>query len=54
LAEDVAKARIPIYSANDGLILSRRQHKLVKAGDYVNMIVGNEVLAHRTAKLMTD
>lgn len=54
LAEDVAKARTPIYSANDGLILSRRQHKLVKAGDYVNMIVGTEVLAHRTAKLMTD
>jgi len=54
LAEDVAKARIPIYSANDGLILSRRQHKLVKAGDYINMIVGSEVLAHRTAKLMTD
>lgn len=54
LAEDVAAARIPVYAANDGLILSRRQHKLVKAGDYINMIVGTEVLAHRTAKLMTD
>jgi hypothetical protein len=54
LAEDVAKARIPLYAANDGLILSRRQSKLVKAGDYINMIVGTEVLAHRTAKLMTD
>ena len=54
LAEDVAEARIPLYAANDGLILSRRQSKLVKAGDYINMIVGKEVLAHRTAKLMTD
>jgi hypothetical protein len=54
LAEDVSKARIPLTAANDGLILSRRQHKLVKAGDYINMIVGTEVLSHRTAKLMTD
>jgi hypothetical protein len=54
LAEDVATARTPIVAANDGLVLSRRQHKLVKAGDYINMIVGTEVLSHRTAKLMTD
>ncbi|HVJ44033.1 MAG TPA: succinylglutamate desuccinylase/aspartoacylase family protein [Dongiaceae bacterium] len=54
LAEDLSKARQPIFAANDGLILSRRQHKLVKAGDYINMIVGTEVLAHRSAKLMTD
>src|SRR5258706_6803987 len=54
LAEDVAAARIQLTAANDGLVLSRRQHKLVKAGDYINMIVGTEVLAHRTARLMTD
>jgi hypothetical protein len=54
LAENVSAARTPLTAANDGLVLSRRQHKLVKAGDYINMIVGTEVLAHRSAKLMTD
>jgi len=54
LAEDVAAARIQLRASNDGLILSRRQSKLVRAGDYINMIVGTEVLSHRTAKLMTD
>jgi predicted deacylase len=54
LAEDITKARTRIHAANDGLILSRRQNKLIRAGDYVNMIVGTEVLTHRTAKLMTD
>lgn len=54
LAENVNEARIPLTAANDGMILSRRQNKLVRAGDYINMVVGTEVLAHRTAKLMTD
>ncbi len=46
-AEDPASGRTGIYSRNAGLVLSRRQHKYVSAGQNIAKIVGTEVLDHR-------
>ncbi len=51
---DQTQARTAIVAATDGLVLSRRQHKLVSAGDSVAMIVGTQSLKHRREKLMLD
>lgn len=47
-------ARTPAVSAADGLVFARRMLKLVRAGDPIAKVVGREVLAHRTGKLLED
>ena len=41
-------------SATDGLLFARRMLKLVRAGDPIAKVVGSEILAHRTGKLLED
>jgi predicted deacylase len=54
-AEDPAAARIPLATAADGLVLTRRQLKYVAAGTIVAKIVGTETLAQRRgAYLLSD
>lgn len=53
-AEDPARARVPVESGTDGLLLSRRLHKYVMPGESVARVVGREPLAHRTGYLMDD
>lgn len=54
MAEDVANARIPVRSRTDGLLFTRRTHKLVRAGEGLGKVLGREILAHRTGKLLED
>ena len=53
-AEDPARARVPVESGADGLLLSRRLHKYAMPGESVARVVGREPLAHRTGYLMDD
>ena len=46
-AADPLTGRTALYSRNDGLVLSRRQHKYLSPGQNTVKIVGTEVLAHR-------
>jgi hypothetical protein len=54
LAEDGARARTALHAGTDGLILSRRQHKMVRPGDSVAKIVGTVPLASRQGYLLED
>lgn len=54
LAEDRARARTALHAGTDGLILSRRQHKMVRPGDAVAKIVGTVPLASRQGYLLED
>jgi predicted deacylase len=47
-------ARTQAVSAADGLLFARRMLKLVRAGDPIAKVVGHEILAHRTGKLLED
>lgn len=49
-----ATARTPVRSATDGLVFTRRMLKLVRAGEPVAKVIGREILAHRTGKLLSD
>ncbi|MDH3474262.1 MAG: M14 family metallopeptidase [Rhodospirillales bacterium] len=52
--ETPAKARLPVASGTDGLLLTRRLHKYVPAGSGIAKVVGSEPLAHRSGYLMED
>ncbi len=54
MADDPLKARQPITSKTDGLVLTRLHQKLVKPGDAVAKIVGREPLAYREGSLLDD
>jgi predicted deacylase len=54
LADDPAQARHPLHAGTDGLLLTRRQHKMVRPGDSVGKIVGTEPLASRQGYLLED
>jgi hypothetical protein len=54
MAEDPAKARTPITTITDGLVLSRRQDKLVRPGDSIAKVVGKNSLPTRTGFLLED
>jgi predicted deacylase len=54
MAEDAAQARTPVVSRANGLVFTRRTHKLARAGESIAKVVGREVLAHRTGKLLED
>ncbi len=52
-AEDPAKARVPVFSNTDGLLLTRKLHKYVAPGASIAKIVGKERLENRrTGALM--
>ncbi|MBX7145859.1 MAG: succinylglutamate desuccinylase/aspartoacylase family protein [Alphaproteobacteria bacterium] len=46
--------REPIYSNTTGLLLSKRQHKMVRPGDTIAKIVGKETLSYRHGLLLED
>jgi predicted deacylase len=54
MADDPAKARMPIKTITDGLVLSRRLDKLVRPGDSVAKVVGNRSLPSRKGYLLED
>lgn len=54
MAEDAAAARTPVVACTDGLLFTRRTHKLVRAGEGIAKVLGREILAHRTGKLLED
>jgi len=54
MADDPLKARTPIRSRADGLVLTRLYQKLVRPGDGIAKIVGRELLAHRKGQLLDD
>lgn len=54
MADDPNAARVPAVSAADGLLFTRRMLKLVRAGEPIAKVIGRELLAHRTGKLLED
>ncbi|MBX6324074.1 MAG: succinylglutamate desuccinylase, partial [Rhodospirillaceae bacterium] len=54
MAEDPRRARTPVRSGTDGLLLSRRLDRLVRPGDSVAKVVGTRILPHRTGLLLED
>lgn len=54
MADDPLKARTPIRSRADGLLLTRLYQKLVRPGDGIAKVVGREPLAHRKGQLLDD
>ncbi len=54
MADDPLKARTPIRSRADGLVLTCLYQKLVRPGDGIAKIVGREPLAHRKGQLLDD
>jgi predicted deacylase len=54
LADNPAQARHPLHAGTDGLLLTRRQHKMVRPGGSVGKIVGTEPLASRQGYLLED
>ena len=54
MADDPLKARTPILSQTDGLVLTRLIQKLVRPGAAIAKIVGREPLAYRKGKLLDD
>ncbi|HWA43422.1 MAG TPA: succinylglutamate desuccinylase/aspartoacylase family protein [Hypericibacter adhaerens] len=54
LAQGPSPARLALEAGTDGLILTRRQHKMVRPGDCVAKIVGTEPLASRRGYLLQD
>ncbi len=53
-ATDPAKARTPVTSATDGLVLSVRSQRYVTPGMAVAKVVGREPLPHRSGYLLED
>lgn len=51
---DADEARNTVSAATDGLVLTRRLRKLVRAGEVIAKIVGKEPLAHRRGYLLED
>lgn len=54
MAADPHAARVPAVSAADGLLFTRRMLKLVRAGEPIAKVIGRDILAHRTGKLLED
>ena len=54
MAEDPERARTPITTITDGLLLSRRLDHLVRPGSTVTKIVGRRKLSYRTGLLLED
>jgi predicted deacylase len=54
LAEDTARARLPLRAGTDGFLMTRRQHKMVRPSDSIGKIVGTEPLASRQGYLLED
>jgi predicted deacylase len=54
LADDPAAARMAMRAATAGVVISRCIKKLAAPGDGILMIVGQQALAYRQVKLMSD
>ena len=54
MADDPLKARQPIATQADGLMLTRLSQKLVRPGDAIAKVVGRERLAYRKGALLDD
>ena len=54
MADDPLKARQPIRSQTDGLLLTRLFQKLVRPGEAIAKIVGREPLPYRKGQLLDD
>src|SRR5262249_32457506 len=54
MADDPRDARIPIRTATDGLMLSRRPDRLVRPGDSIAKVVGTKPLSSRQGYLLED
>jgi len=54
MADDPRAARIPIRTATDGLVLSRRPDRLVRPGDSIAKVVGTKPLDSRQGYLLED
>lgn len=54
LADDPLKARTPVRAMSDGLLISRCLKKLAAPGDSIGIIVGQESLAYRKGRLMSQ
>lgn len=52
--EDPAAARTPAHTETDGFMLSRRSHKLARAGEPIAKIVGTQPLDSRKGRLLED
>jgi predicted deacylase len=53
-ADDARTGRTPVYTAADGLVLSRRTDKFVRPGDSLAKVVGSKPLPHRKGLLLED
>lgn len=54
LADDPLKARTPVMAQTEGMLLSRRSHKMVRPGDSLAKVVGREPLSYRQGMLLED
>jgi hypothetical protein len=54
LADDPLQARTPVRAQTEGMLLSRRSHKMVRPGDSLAKVVGRESLAYRQGMLLED
>jgi len=54
LADDPRQARTPVRAQTEGMLLSRREHKMVRPGDSIAKVVGTQPLAYRTGLLLED
>jgi predicted deacylase len=54
LADDPRHARTPVQAQTEGMLLSRRSHKMVRPGDSLAKVVGREPLAYRQGMLLED
>ncbi|MEX2200170.1 MAG: succinylglutamate desuccinylase/aspartoacylase family protein [Dongiaceae bacterium] len=54
LADDPRQARTPVQAQTEGMLLSRRSHKMVRPGDSLAKVVGREPLAYRQGMLLED
>jgi uncharacterized protein len=54
LADDPLQARTPVHAQTEGMLLSRRSHKMVRPGDSLAKVVGREPLAYRQGLLLED
>lgn len=54
LADDPEQTRLPIKSATDGIVISRRPDRLIQPGRIVARVLGEEPLAHRKGLMLDD
>jgi predicted deacylase len=51
---DIDAPRVPLRTRTDGIVYGMRSHKLVRPGDIIIKVAGNNLLAWRTGYLLTS